>query len=56
MKKSEQRVINSKVEYELEHYNGITAQLEIKEIGCYVSDRHMCTKQLSIMFYGHIIL
>lgn len=33
MKKSEQRAINSKVEYELEHYNGITAQLEIKEVG-----------------------
>lgn len=33
MKKSVQRAVNEKVEYELEHYNGITEQLEIKEIG-----------------------
>lgn len=33
MKKSEQRAINKKVEYELEHYNGITEQWEIKVVG-----------------------
>ena len=33
MKKSEQRAINSKVEYELERYNRITTQREIKEVG-----------------------
>lgn len=33
MKKSVQREINKKVEYELERYNGITEQWEIKEIG-----------------------
>lgn len=33
MKKSEQRAINKKVEYELEHYNGITEQREIKYVG-----------------------
>lgn len=32
MKKSEQRTINKKVEYELERYNGITEQLEIKDV------------------------
>lgn len=33
MKKSEQRAINKKVEYELEHYNGITSNWEIKGVG-----------------------
>ena len=33
MKKPVQREINKKVEYELEDYNGITEQWEIKEIG-----------------------
>ena len=33
MKKSEQRAVNSKVVHELEHYNGIIAQSEIKQIG-----------------------
>lgn len=33
MKKSEQRAINRKVEYELEHYNGITEPWEIKDVG-----------------------
>lgn len=33
MKKSEQRAINKKVENELEHYNGITAHAEIKDVG-----------------------
>lgn len=33
MKKSGQRAINKKVEYELERYNGITEQREIKYVG-----------------------
>ena len=33
MKKSEQRAINKKVEYELEHYNEITEKWEIKYVG-----------------------
>ena len=33
MKKSEQLAINKKVEYEMEHYNGITEHYELKDLG-----------------------